>query len=90
MLNHTELKKLSDNRLEFCSLKVTNKIKKQIEDLLTAFTKEKPEFIVIKEQNKQTLKGQLINKIETSNDFSLIKKHFPNVKITDILLKIKG
>ncbi|ADE30445.1 DNA polymerase III gamma and tau chains [Rickettsia prowazekii str. Rp22] len=90
LLNHTELKKLSDNRLELYSLEVTHKLKKQIEDLLAAFTKEKPEFIVIKEQNKQTLKGQLINKIETSNDFSLIKKHFPNVKITDILLKIKG
>ncbi len=87
MLNHTELKHLSDNRLEFCSLEVKSKVKKQIEDLLAAFTKEKCEFIVIKEQNKQTLKSQLIDKIKASNDFGLIKKHFPNVEISDILLK---
>lgn len=87
LLNNTELKNLSDNRLELVSLEVTSKIKKQIEDLLAAFTKEKFEFIVIKEQHKQTLKNQLIGKIEASNDFGLIKKHFPNIVISDILLK---
>ncbi|MCZ6901726.1 MAG: hypothetical protein O7C62_03210 [Rickettsia endosymbiont of Ixodes persulcatus] len=49
--------------------------------------KEKFEVIIIKEQNKQTLKNQLIGKIEASNDFALIKKHFPNAMISDILLK---
>lgn len=87
LLNNTELKNLSDHRLELVSLEVTSKIKKQIEDLLAAFTKEKLEIVIIKEQSKQTLKNQLIGKIEVSNDFGLIKKHFPNVTISDILLK---
>jgi DNA polymerase-3 subunit gamma/tau len=55
--------------------------------LLTAFTKEKFEIVIIKEQSKQTLKNQLIGKIEASNDFGLIKKHFLNITISDILLK---
>lgn len=87
LLNHTELKNLSNNRLEFVSLEVTSKIKRQIDDLLAAFTNEKFEIVIIKEQNKQTLKNQLIGKIEASNDFGLIKKHFPNITISDILLK---
>ncbi|MFV9954041.1 MAG: DNA polymerase III subunit gamma/tau, partial [Rickettsia endosymbiont of Haemaphysalis japonica] len=66
---------------------VTSKIKRQVEDLLAAFTNEKFEIVIIKEQNKQTLKNQLIGKIEASNDFGLIKKHFPNITISDILLK---
>jgi len=73
--------------LEIISLEVTSKIKKQIEDLLSAFSTEKFEVIVTKEQSKQTLKNQLIGKIEASNDFGLIKKHFPNITISDILLK---
>ncbi|MFA1689057.1 DNA polymerase III subunit gamma/tau [Candidatus Rickettsia barbariae] len=87
LLNHMELKNLSNNRLEFVSLEVTSKIKRQIDDLLAAFTNEKFEIVIIKEQNKQTLKNQLIGKIEASNDFGLIKKHFPNITISDILLK---
>ena len=87
LLNHTELKNSGYNRLEFFSLEITSKIKKQIEDLLVTFSKEKFEVIIIKEQNKQTLKNQLIGKIEASNDFALIKKHFPNAMISDILLK---
>lgn|GEM_PF-5237441 len=73
--------------MEIISLEVTSKIKKQIEDLLSAFSTEKFEVIVTKEQSKQTLKNQLIGKIEASNDFGLIKKHFPNITISDILLK---
>ena len=87
LLNHTAIKNFTGNKLEFCSLKVTSKLKKQIEDLLSAFTKEKFEVVVTKEQNKQTLKNQLIDKISASNAFGLIKKHFPNAKISDILLK---
>ncbi|WP_347939160.1 DNA polymerase III subunit gamma/tau [Rickettsia oklahomensis] len=87
LLNHTELKNFGDNRLEFCSFEATSNIKKQIEDLLVTFSKEKFEVIIIKEQNKQTLKNQLIGKIEANNDFALIKKHFPNAMISDILLK---
>ncbi|AFB21575.1 DNA polymerase III subunit gamma/tau [Rickettsia canadensis] len=87
LLNHTELKNFGYNRLEFFSLEITSKIKKQIEDLLVTFSKEKFEVIIIKEQNKQTLKNQLIGKIEASNDFALIKKYFPNAMISDILLK---
>ncbi|KJV78223.1 DNA polymerase III gamma and tau chains domain protein [Rickettsia rhipicephali str. Ect] len=55
--------------------------------MLAVFTNEKFEIVIIKEQNKQTLKNQLIDKIEASNDFGLIKKHFPNITISDILLK---
>ena len=87
LLNCTELKHFTDNRLEILSLEVTRKIKKQIEDLLFIFSKEKFELIVIKQQGKQILKNQLISKIEESNDFNLIKRYFPNSTISDILLK---
>lgn len=87
LLNNIEIKNFSNNKLEIISSEITKKIKQQIEDLLFAFSKEKFEVVIIKEQQQQTLKSQLINKIESSNDFNLIKKHFPDSKITDILLK---
>ena len=48
---------------------------------------EKIEIIILKEQQQTTLKSQLIDKIESGDGFSLIKKHFPDAKIMDILLK---
>jgi len=87
LLNDVGFKSCSDSRLEIISSEITKKIKQQIEELLLAFTKEKFEVVVIKEQPQETLKNQLINKIESSNGFSLVKKHFPNSKIADILLK---
>lgn len=87
LLNSTELKNFYDNKLEILSSETTNKIKKQIENLLFAFSNEKIEIIILKEQQQTILKNQLIDKIESGDSFSLIKKHFPDAKIMDILLK---
>ncbi|MGX6960508.1 MAG: DNA polymerase III subunit gamma/tau [Rickettsia endosymbiont of Pentastiridius leporinus] len=87
LLNNLEVKSFVENKLEFVSLEVTSKMKKQIEDLLFAFSKERFEVIITKKQQNLTLKTQLIDKIQTSQDFNLIKKHFPDSKILDILLK---
>ena len=63
------------------------KIKKKKEKLLITFNNEKNEIIILKEQQQTTLKSQLTDKIESGDGFSLIKKHFPDAKIMDILLK---
>lgn len=87
LLNSIELKNFYDNKLEIVSSEITSKIKKQIENLLFAFSNEKIEIIILKEQQQTTLKSQLIDKIESGDGFSLVKKHFPDAKIMDILLK---
>lgn len=87
LLNSVEFRNFNDGKLEIISFEITKKITQQIEELLLAFSKEKFEVIVIKEQQRKTLKSQLIDKIESSNGFNLIKKHFPNSKVVDILLK---
>ncbi|XVN41023.1 MAG: DNA polymerase III subunit gamma/tau [Rickettsia endosymbiont of Argas persicus] len=87
LLNNLEVKSFADNKLEVISLEITSKIKKQIEDLLLNFSNEKFEIVVTKKQQQKTLKSQLMDKIESSQDFSLVKKHFPNSSISDIFLK---
>lgn len=86
-MNSIELKNFYDNKLEIVSSEITSKIKKQIENLLFTFSNEKIEIIILKEQQQTTLKSQLTDKIESGDGFSLIKKHFPDAKIMDILLK---
>ncbi|HJD60589.1 MAG TPA: DNA polymerase III subunit gamma/tau [Rickettsia endosymbiont of Columbicola hoogstraali] len=87
LLNSIELKNFYDNKLEIVSSEIASKIKKQIENLLFTFSNEKIEIIILKEQQQTTLKKQLTDKIESGDGFSLIKKHFPDAKIMDILLK---
>ncbi len=67
---------------------LTGKARTQIEKLLCDFSEEKFEVIIIKQSDITTLKSQLTNKIESSKDWKLIKKHFPSSKISSILLKI--
>ncbi len=87
LLNQVELKVFSHHTIEIAGSDLNTKIKEQIASLLFVWSNKTWNVIITKQLKIITLKEQLINKVKLSQDWKVLTKHFPNVMISDILLK---
>lgn len=87
LLNQLELKSFALQTMEIAGNDLNNKIREQIASLLFAWSGKNWNVIITKQSQIITLKEQLMNKVKLSKDWEILTKHFPNVTISDILLK---
>jgi DNA polymerase-3 subunit gamma/tau len=87
LLNNVELKKFGDEVIEIAVENINNNSKEQIGSLLFAWTGKKWNVIIQKQHEIVTLKEQIINRVESDEDWKILKKHFPSARISDLLLK---
>lgn len=73
--------------MEIAGNDLNNKIREQISSLLFAWSGKNWNVIITKQLTIITLKEQLTNKVKSSKDWEILTKHFPNIMISDILLK---
>lgn len=86
LLNQVELKIFDANTLEIAGHNIPVKIKEQIANLLLAWTGQVWNVIITKQLEVVTIKGQLIDRVKSSQDWAMLTKHFPDLTISDILL----
>ncbi len=86
LLNQVELKKFDTSTLEIAGQNISTKIKDQLAHLLFAWTGQTWNVIITKQLEVVTMKGQMIDKVKSSQDWEILTKHFPDLTITDILL----
>ena len=60
---------------------------KQLKSLLHKWSGVDWNIIISKQENINSLKNILLEKVKNSEDFSIIKNNFPNADISDIILK---
>ncbi|WP_425364142.1 DNA polymerase III subunit gamma/tau [Candidatus Tisiphia endosymbiont of Hybos culiciformis] len=87
LLNQVELKAFALQAIEIAGNDLNSKIKEQIGSLLFAWSGKIWDVIITKQPQIITLKEQLMNKVKSSKDWEILTKHFPNITISDILLK---
>ncbi|MCC8371930.1 MAG: DNA polymerase III subunit gamma/tau [Rickettsia endosymbiont of Pseudomimeciton antennatum] len=87
LLNQVELKAFALQTIEIAGNDLNSKIKEQIGNLLFAWSGKSWDVIITKQLKIITLKEQLTNKVKSSKDWEILTKHFPNITISDILLK---
>ncbi len=87
LLNQVELKSFTLQTIEIAENDLNSKIKEQIGSLLFAWSGKSWDVIITKQSQIITLKEQLMNKVKSSKDWEILIKHFPNITISDILLK---
>ncbi len=86
LLNEVEIKSFGVGVLEIAGNNILGKIKEQIASLLFAWTGQIWNVIITKQLEVVTIKGQLIDKVKSSQDWAILTKHFPGITISDILL----
>lgn len=87
LLNQVELKSFVLQTIEIAGSDLNTKIKEQIANLLFAWSGKTWNVIITQQLKIITLKEQLLNKVKSSQDWKILTQHFPNVTISDILLK---
>jgi len=87
LLNQVELTDFNDQVIKIAGNDINKKIQEQISNLLFAWTGKAWSINFLKQEKIITLKEQLIDKVKSSMDWEILKKHFPEIVISDILLK---
>jgi DNA polymerase III subunit gamma/tau len=86
LLNEVEIKSFDNNKLEIITPKALTKIDK-IKELLSLWSNKDWTILTSKNVKIKTLKEQMLEKAKISEDFQVIKNHFPSADISDIILK---
>lgn len=87
LLNEVEVKSFINSKLEIEGNNINLKIKEEMIAHLFAWTQQKWDVIITKKLEIITLKDQLIQKIKSNKDWKMLIEHFPDLTISDILLK---
>ena len=86
LLNEVEVKNFTSPLMEIAvNTKITQE--KQLKSLLHKCSGVDWNIIISKQENINSLKNILLEKVKNSEDFSIIKNNFPNADISDIILK---
>lgn len=86
LLNSVEIKEFKMGAIELISESINNKLKDSLKDLLLNWTGTEWNISIIKNQEQTTLKEQMLSQVHSGDNWSMIKKHFPSAKISDLLL----
>jgi DNA polymerase-3 subunit gamma/tau len=86
LLNEVEVKNFTSPLIEIV---VSTKIiqEKHLKSLLHKWSGIEWNIIISQQENINSLKKTLLEKVKNSEDFSVIKNNFPNADISDIILK---
>lgn len=86
LLNEVEVKNFTSPLIEIAvSTKITQE--KHLKSLLHKWSGIEWNIIISQQENINSLKKTLLEKVKNSEDFSVIKNNFPNADISDIILK---
>lgn len=86
LLNDTEIKLLSENKMHFISSKSSSNIKPRIRNLLKSWSGQEHEISISQSDKIKSFKEEMIEEVRSSEDFNIIKQKFPMANISDILL----
>jgi DNA polymerase-3 subunit gamma/tau len=90
LLNEVEVSNFKDLKLEIiCNNKDINTQSKKIEKLLNDWSGNQWNVSSEIRQDVVTLKDMMLEKVRLSEDYQIIKNHFPDANISDIILKTK-
>ena len=86
LLNEVEVKNFAPPLMEIAvNTKMTQE--KHLKSLLHKWSALDWNVVISKQENINSLKNTLLEKVKNSEDFSIIKNNFPNADISDIILK---
>jgi len=86
LLNEVEVKNFTSPLIEIAvSTKITQE--KHLKSLLHKWSGIEWNIIISQQENINSLKKTLLEKVKNSEDFSVIKNNFPNADISNIILK---
>ncbi|RYE06383.1 MAG: DNA polymerase III subunit gamma/tau [Rickettsiaceae bacterium] len=89
LFNNYEVKRFEHCSFEIVGLDINLKTKDQIASLLLKWSNKKWNVVISKDSSITSLKKQLINKVESSEEWTIVKNFFQSASISDILMKNK-
>ena len=90
LMNELEIEQFNKDRVIMTSEKTSTAIKNQINTMLEEFFNAKPEFILNQGLNINSFKVLLSEKLQKSNNWSMVKEKFSKAEIQDIILRGKA
>ncbi|PCJ29289.1 MAG: DNA polymerase III, subunit gamma and tau [Rickettsiales bacterium] len=86
LLNDMELKNFSDGKMEIAA-REANAFSGKIESLLKDWSDSDWKIAFSKQSDIVSLKDRMMEKVKNAGDYQVIKTHFPNANISDIILR---
>ena len=87
LLNNVEIDICEDNIMEIMGQDLKITLKDQVAKLLFSWTGKQWNVTISKKMKINSLKDRLIENIKLTKDWKILKENFPEISISDILLK---